>query len=219
MKNLTNFQQKLVDDLINEFERINPKEVETNTKKRFDLNAINEVIGEEGRLIDTMKKHNQTMIKVFENQFKEEVKAFKKEFGKTFDFQIGYQVRNNEGYLTNRNDIAEWLKYNNEHLISPNESGEMRLFIVSKTRTAPSSDRANYCNGMACLELFADFKRERVEYTLETSKKVILFKIVGMQYRAFHSYLYKEKTLNTSTIDELLQNNKDLQRRMVELIK
>ena len=137
MKNLTNFQQKLVDDLINEFERINPKEVETNTKKRFDLNAINEVIGEEGRLIDTMKKHNQTMIKVFENQFKEEIKAFKKEFGKLFDFQIGYQLGNSE---VTRNDVAEWLKYNNEHLISPNESGEMRLFIVSKTRTALSSD-------------------------------------------------------------------------------
>ena len=87
--NLTPLQQGLVNDLIKEFNRINPKP-RAEGSKRFTLETINDCNREEERFKETITKHNLTMMKVFINQFNDELKEFKKEFGKVLDVQIGH---------------------------------------------------------------------------------------------------------------------------------
>jgi hypothetical protein len=75
---LTSLQQGLVNGLISEFTRINPKP--SNGTTRFSFDTINECLKEEDRFKETISKHNITMMKVFVTQFKSDIKEFEKEF-------------------------------------------------------------------------------------------------------------------------------------------
>ena len=211
--NLTTLQQTLVNDLIKEFTKINPKP-KAEGSKRFTLETIDECNREEQRFKDTITKHNLTMMKVFTNQFNEELKEFKKEFGKVLGTQIGHD-RYGKPHAT-LDILSEITK---EKPLANNENYEMNLFIVSKTKSYSGSDsRENYCDNMRYLQLYVDFKRERVVHKLESDKEVVVYKIVGLEYRRTFSYLHRDKTLNTSTLDELIQQSKDVQKIFVELV-
>jgi hypothetical protein len=211
--NLTTLQQTLVNDLIKEFTKINPKP-KAEGSKRFTLETIDECNREEQRFKDTITKHNLTMMKVFTNQFNEELKEFKKEFGKVLGTQIGHD-RYGKPHAT-LDILSEITK---EKPLANNEYYEMELFIVSKTKSYSGSDsRENYCDNMRYLQLYVDFKRERVVHKLESDKEVVVYKIVGLEYRRTFSYLHRDKTLNTSTLDELIQQSKDVQKIFVELV-
>jgi hypothetical protein len=211
--NLTTLQQTLVNDLIKEFTKINPKP-KAEGSKRFTLETIDECNREEQRFKDTITKHNLTMMKVFTNQFNEELKEFKKEFGKVLTTQIGHD-RYGKPHAT-LDILSEMTK---EKPLANNENYEMNLFIVSKTKSYSGSDsRENYCDNMRYLQLYVDFKRERVVHKLESDKEVVVYKIVGLEYRRTFSYLHRDKTLNTSTLDELIQQSKDVQKIFVELV-
>jgi hypothetical protein len=106
-----------------------------------------------------------------------------------------------------------------EKPLANNEIYEMELFIVSKTKQYSGSDsRYDYCNGKNHLQLYVDFKRERVAHKLESGKEVSVYKIVGLEYRRTFSYLHREKTINTSTLDELIQTDKEVQKMFVNLV-
>ena len=209
--NLTAFQQGLVDDLIKEFTKINPKP-KTEGSKRFTLETINDCNREEERFKETITKHNLTMMKVFTTQFNDEIKAFKKEFGKVLDVQIGHF-----GYVRPHGTLDILTNATKEKPLANNEYSEMNLFIVSKTIPYSKGDsRYNYCNNMDYLQIYVDFKRERVIHKLESGKEVIVYKIVGLEYRRYQ-YLHKEKVINTSTLDELVQTDKEVQKNLVSL--
>ena len=212
-QNLTAFQQKLVDDLINEFTKINPKPIANGTK-RFTFDTIAECNKEQERFIETIKKNNLTMMKVFINQFNDEIKAFKKEFGKVLDIQIGYSSYNN-----NHHTFDNFVEQNNEKPLANNNFNEMFIFLVSKTKPYIDSDnRWNYCKGMKYHKIYADFKREYVKHKLESGKEVYAFKIIGFQYST-SEYLYRDRdrVITTSTLDELIQTDKNTQTKIVEL--
>jgi hypothetical protein len=209
--NLTSFQQGLVDDLIKEFERINPKP-KVGGGKRFSFDTINECIQEEDRFKQTITKHNLTMMKVFLNQFEEELKAFKEEYGKVFDVQIGHSM-----YQDMKGTIEKLIKGTQEKPLSNNEYNEIYLFVVSKKIPYESSDsRYDYCNGMKYQQIFIDFKRDRVTHKLESGKEIVVYKIVGLEYRRYQ-YSDKGKVPNTSTLDELIQIDKEIQKSFVAL--
>lgn len=212
LSNLTSVQQGLVTDLIKEFTKINPKK-SVNGSKRFTFDTIDECKKEEERFKETIIKHNLTMMKVFVNQFNDELKEFKKEFGKAFNVEIGHFGYNREhgtlGILTNATK---------EKPLSNNEYNEMNLFIVSKTKPYLGSDsRYNYFDNMDYLKIYVDFKRERLVHKLESGKDIVVYKIVGLEYRALYDYLHRDKTLNTSTLDELIQSSKDVQKKLVDM--
>ena len=209
--NLTPLQQGLVNDLIKEFNRINPKP-RAEGSKRFTLETINDCNREEERFKETITKHNLTMMKVFSTQFNDELKEFKKEFGKVLDVQIGHF-----GYGRPHGTLDLLTNATKEKPLVNNEYCEMNLFIVSKTKRYSDSDsRYNYCNNMDYLQIYVDFKRERVKHILESGKEVIVYKVVGLEYRRYQ-YLHKEKVINTSTLDELIQNDKEVQKSLVAL--
>jgi len=216
MNNLTTLQQGLIDGLIKEFTKINPKP-SANGAKRFSFDTIAECQQEEERFLGTIGRHNDTMIKVFDKQFKDELKAFEKEFGKVFTTQIGYT-----------SNKSEWSDY--KHFIEANKnkksiqdtvsSYEMQLFIVSKTKKyggdiGNSSDK---CNGKEYFKLQVDFKREKVTIKLESGKNVEAYKIVGLIFcnNEYH-YRHNDNVITTSTLDEFIQTNKQLQRVLVEM--
>jgi hypothetical protein len=213
MEKLTPLQEGLVTDLIKEFNRINPKP-KAEGSKRFTLETINDCNREEQRFKDTITKHNLTMIKVFTTQFNDELKEFMNEFGKVLSIQIGHVK-----YGRPHGTLDILTKMTKEKPLANNEIYEMELFIVSKTKQYSGSDsRYDYCNGKNHLQLYVDFKRERVAHKLESGKEVIVYKVVGLEYRRTFSYLHREKTINTSTLDELIQTDKEVQKMFVNLV-
>ena len=91
---LTSLQQGLVNGLISEFTKINPKP--SNGATRFSFETINECLKEEERFKETIAKHNMTMMKVFVTQLKGDIKGFEKEFGKVVNIELGFKYPNSE---------------------------------------------------------------------------------------------------------------------------
>ena len=212
-ENLTPLQEKLVNDLIKEFTKINPKP--TNGAKRFSFDTIAECNKEEERFKDTITKHNMTMMKVFIGQLESELKAFKKEFGKVLNIQLGGDYGRPDyhtiDYLVNRTKEKPLLK---------NDSFEVHLFLVSKTRTMNDTSSTNpkgHCNGMANEQLYVGFKYEQVKQILESGKEVWGYKIVGLEFSNF-SYLHRDKHgVTKNTLDEFIQACKGTQQKIVML--
>lgn len=208
MEKLTTLQRKLIEDLINEFYKINKTEQK---EGRFTLKTIIDCNNEEERFKETMTKHNLAMMNVLTAQFDDDIEAFKKEFGKVLDVQIGhFEYSRPHGTLDILTNATK------EKPLKDNQYYEMNLFIVSKTKPYSGDSRSNYCNNMSYLQIYVDFKRERVIHVLESGKEVIVYKIVGLEYRRYQ-YLHKEKVINTSTLDELIQKDKEVQKKFVEL--
>jgi hypothetical protein len=210
---LTSLQQGLINGLISEFTKINPKP--TNGTKRFSFDTINDCLKEEDRFKETIIKHNATMMKVFINQLKEDIKEFKKEFGKVVDIEMGYfNNTNTERYYT----LESLIEQQTKQPLNDNNGTEIKMFFVSKTRNYGGSDsRYNYF-GKNYHGIYVNFKRERVGTTLESGKNVSACKIVGLTYNT-HDWLNSDKDYakKYATLDEMVQNNKTIQQKIVEL--
>ena len=213
MSNLSALQESLVNGLIKEFSRINPKVTSTNGK-RFSFDSLDNCKREEEKFLETVKKHNLTMIKVFDKQFKDELKSFTKEFGKVFNTQIGYKYPSQTSY---HHSYENFIKINQLKPQNCYDSDECYLFIVSKTKNYNGGDsRYDFCGGKDYTKLQVDFKRERVTMTLESGKEVSAYKVVGLEF-CEREYLYRKEGLTTSTFDEFIQTSKTLQRKMVDM--
>jgi len=213
-KHLTPFQQKLVDDLTNEFTKLNVKPT-VNNVNRFTFATISECNREEEHFKNTIIEHNRIMFDLFIKQFNDDIKAFKKEFGKVIDIQIGHTHFGSGTAISNGEKL--FTEVNNKQPLYDNRSYEMRLFLVSKTKPYWGEGRYNYCNGKMYLMLYVDFKRERVSHKLESGKVVDGYKVIGLQYST-SDYLRKSNdSAAASTLNELIQTTKLIQTKIVEL--
>jgi hypothetical protein len=211
---LTSLQQGLVNSLISEFTRINPKP--SNGTTRFSFDTINECLKEEDRFKETIAKHNLTMMKVFVTQFKSDIKEFEKEFGKIVNVELGFKYPNCD---KDHHTLDKMMEQTKEKPLDNNYSYETELFFVSKTKNYISSDsRYDYFNNKLYHKIFVDFKREIVKVTLESGKVVQAYKIVGLTYNT-NEWLHrdKESCKRFMTLDELIQSHKPTQQRLVEL--
>jgi len=217
MTNLTSLQESLIDGLKKEFSRINPQVTNNSGGKRFTFDTLDECKNEEAKFLETITKHNLTMIKVFDKQFTEELKNFKKEFGKVFNVQLGYtHTPRNGGNTEEHHTYENFIKEGKRKPLQGNGHNEMYFFIVSKTKTFDGESRYDYCKGYGHTKLYVDFKRERVTMVLQSGKEVTTYKIVGLEF-AKEDYLNRDRGLITSTLDEYIQTSKPLQGRLVEL--
>jgi hypothetical protein len=213
---LTKVQQGLVNGLISEFTKINPKP--TNGVKRFGLETINDCVAEEQRFKQTIAKHNRTMMKVFSDQLKADIKEFKKEFGKVIDIELGHSY---SGGSERQHTLEKLIEQCEKQPISDNRSTEIKLFFVSKVKKYQSSDsRYDYFDNKQYQGIFVTFKRERVDVKLESGKGVIAFKIVGLVYKNY-DWLNDDRDFckKFSTLDEMVQNYKPLQQQIVGLVQ
>jgi len=212
---LTSLQQGLVNSLISEFTRINPKP--SNGTTRFSFDTINECLKEEDRFKETIAKHNLTMMKVFVTQFKSDIKEFEKEFGKVVNVELGFRYPNsNEDHHT----LDKMVERNKEKPLEDNYSNETELFFVSKTKKYSRGDsRYDYFNNKEYHKVYVDFKRELVKVILESGKEVRAFKIVGLTYNT-NEWLHRNSEIckKFMTLDELVQSDKWTQQRLVDLV-
>jgi hypothetical protein len=215
MENLTSLQQGLINGLIKEFTKINPKP--SNGVTRFSFDTINECLKEEERFKETIAKHNLTMMKLFVGQIKNDIKEFSKEFGKAVNIELGYRYPNRETY---HQTLDKMVERNKEKPLENNHSYETELFFVSKNKKYTDTDsRYNYFNDKKYHKVYVDFKREIVNVILESGKEVRAFKIVGLTYNT-NEWLHrdKESCKRFMTLDELIQSHKPTQQRLVELV-
>jgi len=211
---LTSLQQGLVNGLISEFTRINPKP--TNGTSRFSFETINECLKEEDRFKETIAKHNMTMMKVFVTQLKSDIKAFEKEFGKVVNIELGYRYPNSE---QDHNTLESMVERTKSQPLENNYSYETQLFFVSKTKKYSSGDsRFDYFNNKQYHKIYVDFKRELVKVILESGKEVRAFKIIGLEYNT-NEWLHRDKETckKFMTLDELVQSHKPTQQKLVEM--
>lgn len=206
-ENLTNLQQDLINGLINEFTKINPKP--TNGKARFGFDTINECLKEEERFKQTITKHNMTMMKVFVEQLKNDVNEFEQEFGKVLKIELGYFNH------CQHNTLEMMVEQTTKNPLGDNKFNEVRLFFVSKTKERKGD--YNYF-GYCYHGIYVDFKREKATIKLTSGKEVGAFKIVGLEYNK-NEWLHRDKDGNVSfsTLDEFVQTNKLLQQKIIEL--
>jgi len=216
MSNLSDFQKKLINELTNEFDKLNPKQKVDNGVKRFSVGTINNCINEEEKFKQTMVKHNLTMLKVFVGQLKDDIKSFQKEFGKVFDFQVGLPKGNGVAVKKTIEELETATK--NAPLYISNYN-EVQLFIISKKKYLEKSSTSTFdpCNGKLYTDCFVALKSVREKIVLESGKEVGFEKIVGLNYALYnHNYSSSNKQL-FATLDGLIQGEKGMQQRMVNL--
>ena len=214
MENLTSLQKSLVNGLINEFTKINPKP--TDGKARFSFETINDCLKEEERFFQTITKHNLTMVKVFIAQLKSDIKDFTKEFGKILNVEMGFKYPNQNEY---HHTLDKMVERNKEKPLANNYSDETELFFVSKNKKfSNDNSRFDYFGGKEYHKVYVDFKREIVRVTLESGKVVQAHKIIGLTYNT-QEWLHRdrESCKTFMTLDELIQSHKYTQQRIVEL--
>ena len=215
MENLTSLQQSLINGLIKEFTKINPKP--TNGTTRFGVDTINDCLKEEERFKETIAKHNLTMMKVFVTQLNSDIKEFSKEFGKVLNVELGYRYPNND---QDQHTLDKMVEKTKEKPLENNYSFETELFFVSKTKSFGGCDKHyDYFGGKKYHKVFVDFKREIVKVILESGKEVRAFKIVGLTYNT-NEWLHRdrESCKKFMTLDELVQSHKHTQQKIVELV-
>lgn len=210
MENLTSIQRELVNNLIEQFNTINPQPILG--KKRFTIQTINQCNDEEKLFQKTISAHNLTMVKVLCAKIQEEIKSFKKEFGKVIDTQIGHNVYN-RAYDTIEL-MSEAVK--NDPLVV-NKSDEAIIFLVSKKKPYKYDRSSNYCNNMQYCRIFVSFRTTKAKQQLESGKEVIADKIIGLSYSRFE-WIHRVKFYNAATLDELIQNDSEVQKALVSLV-
>ena len=214
MANLTSLQQGLINGLIKEFTKINPKP--SNGVTRFGFDTINECLKEEERFKETIAKHNMTMMKVFVGQLKGDVKDFTKEFGKVVNVEMGFKYPNSD---QDHHTLEKMVEKTKESPLLNNYSWETQLFFVSKTKRYSRGDsRFDYFGNKEYHKVSVDFKREIVQVRLESGKVVQAYKIIGLEYRT-NEWLHRdsENCKIFTTLDELIQSHKPTQQKIVEL--
>jgi hypothetical protein len=204
MEDLTKVQQGLVNDLITEFKKINPKP--KSGTSRFGLETITECQREEERFIETIKKHNTTMAKLFKTQLKDDIKEFREEFGEFINVEVGFHY-NNGGELRNGYDSLN---------CGNGSADEIHLFLVSKIKTFRGDSSRDYFKGKHYHKIYVSFKKEFVSTTLKSGKVVKLNKIIGLNYNT-NDWLHKVKGDSYGTLDSMVQGNERLQQTIVSL--
>jgi hypothetical protein len=214
MKNLTKLQEKLIQDLKNEFSKINPQQ-ENTSLKRFSFESISNCINEEQQFHDTIKAHNEKMIIELKKVFEKELKDFKKEFKNSFDIQVGSY--NKYGNFGTKNTFEEMIFDNKSRINYHNlKASETEIYFVSKTRE--QKEQYHPCKNMLYTMVYADFRRKKVSIILESGKEVSSYQIEGLSYRK-NNWLHREKGISHASLDRYLQMEKSFQNDIVELLK
>lgn len=203
MKNLTPHQQQLVDEMIAEFTRINPKP-SADGKKRFSVASIDECNQEKNRFLQTMAAHNRAFLENAMPRMQEQFREFEKEFSEVVSIHVG-----------NRYGSYTFDCMNDSLLEKLNES----LSSYTEIRIVPKGNPKVYDEDGKVAKLYAGIKSSRVSTTLISGEKVYSSKYEsiwwGPYYYPSHSPDGWEKT--RESLDELLQSDEKLQQAIVKI--
>ena len=214
MSNLTKFQEQLISDIQKEFTKLNTKEEANSKGKKFTLATIENCINEEEKFIEIVQKHNEKMIATFSKMMLKEIKDFNKEFGKVIELKYEFTKYEN----SKQGLFSYMVETNNKSPKDEYKSYETILYFVSRVKFNRAHKDWNYFNNADYRTYYLDFKREVVSITLESGKKVHLYKIIGAQYLT-KDWLNRENGKKYDSLDEMLQRDDEVQRAMVQLVQ
>jgi len=201
MKILTPHQQQLVDEMIAEFTRINPKP-SADGKKRFSVASIDECNQEKNRFLKTMATHNRAFLENAMLTILVQFLEFEKEFSEVVSIHVG----NRYGGYTFDSMNDSLLEKLNE---SSSSYTEIRIVPKGKPKDCDEDGKV--------AKLYAGIKSSQVSATLLSGEKVYSSKYESIWWGP---YCYPsndgwEKT--RESLDEFLQSNERLQQAIVRI--
>jgi len=209
---LSDFQQELVNGLVNELTKINPKP--TNGASRFTLQTIKDCLQEKNRFKESITKHNLAMVEALVSQFKIQIQEFEEEFGEVVTVELGYKSPHNQN--TRHNTLETMVEVTQKKPLVNNDFYETRLFFVSKTKAYKSETLFDYFKGNDYYTLYVDFKREVVRKTFEGGEVVSVYKIVGLEFYTMDYLGRKNKGYESfMSLDGLVQCHQPTQQKLI----
>ena len=217
---LTQSQQKIIDEIANEFATIN-KSPKATDDKRFTLASVRKCEEEKERFTHDVNLHNSIMLGLMRDKVLSDIKEFTEEFGSVIDVRLYREyadpnMSNCEMLLKLKDD---WM--NKEHPTSITKSKQIRAYFVSKTKNQKAEghqsdfEKLNIGDSMH-FSIFITPKADIVYRTLEDGSRWGSSKIIGTQYSRY-DWLHDIHHPTYSSLDEMLQNCKEFQQQIVKI--
>jgi hypothetical protein len=217
---LTQPQQKIIDEIANEFATIN-KRPKVTDDKRFTLASVRKCEDEKETFTKSVAIHNKAMLDFFCQKVLSDIKEFTQEFGSVIDVKLCRDYADihldNVGMLSQLTD--DWMNPNG--FSSCKKSVQIRAYFVSKTKTQRVNEaqcdfqRLNIGNSMH-FSIFITPKADMVYRTLEDGSRCAVLKINGIQYSRY-DWLHDIHHSTYFSLDEMLQNSKEFQQQIVKI--
>jgi len=196
MKNLTPHQQQLVDEMIAEFSRINPKP-SVDGKKRFSIASIDECNQEKNRFLQTMAAHNRAFLENAMPRMQEQFQEFEREFSEVVSIHLG----NERGHYT-FDGIRELTS------------------SYAEIRVVPKCKSQNYQEDGKTATFYAGIKSSRESTTLISGEKVYSSKYESIWWGPnWHPSSDGSEGWGKTreSLEEFLQSNERLQQAIVKI--
>jgi len=201
MKNLTPHQQQLVDEMIAEFSRINPKP-SVDGKKRFSIASIDECNQEKNRFLQTMAAHNRAFLENAMPMMIEQFQEFEKEFSEVVSIHIG----TTRGYYTFDNL--------NDSLLN-NLNGSSLAYVQIKI--VPKGKPKDYEEDGKIAKFCAGIKSSRESTTILSGEKVYSAKYESIWWGPNWNPSNDGWEKTRESLDEFLQSSERLQQSIVKI--
>ena len=217
---LTQHQQKIIDEITNEFATINKRPKATDDK-RFTLASVRKCEDEKEEFIRNMNLHNSAMLSLFREKVLSDINEFTQEFGSVIDVKLCRDYADihldNLGMLSQLKD--DWM--NKEHPTSITKSKQIRAYFVSKTKNQREECyQSNFeklnIGWSKHFSIFITPKADMVYRTLEDGSRWGSSRIIGTQYSRY-DWLHDIHHPTYSSLDEMLQNCKEFQQQIVKI--
>ena len=201
MNNLTPHHQQLVDEMVAEFSRINPKP-SVDGKKRFSIASIDECNQEKNRFLQTMAAHNRAFLENAMPRMQEQFQEFAREFGEVVSIHVG-TMRCNYTFDSLNDSLLN------------NLNGSLSTYVEIKI--VPKGKPKDYGEDGKTAKFCAGIKSLQVSTTLLSGEKVYSAKYESIWWgpNSYPSNDGWEKT--RESLDELLQSSERLQQSIVKI--
>ena len=220
---LTKTQQELVDGIIGEFNNINAKDASKKTDGRFTLASVHKCEHDKERFTHDVNLHNSIMFGLMRDKVLSDINEFTEEFGSVIDVKLYREyadpnMSNCEMLVKLKDD---WMDKEHRHSSSTTKAKQIKAYFVSKTKTQKVDYRQSRFEeiNIGSAMFFTAFitpKADWASIVLEDGTKYRMLKINSTQY-SLHDWLHDEHYPSYSSLDEMLQNSKDFQHKIVRI--
>ena len=220
---LTKTQQELVDGIIGEFNNINAKDASKKTDGRFTLASVRKCEHDKERFTHDVNLHNSIMFGLMRDKVLSDINEFTEEFGSVIDVKLCRQYADPD--MSNHQMLLElkdnWMDKEHRHSSSTTKAKQIKAYFVSKTKTQKVDghqsrfEKMNVGSAMF-FTVFITPKADWASIALEDGSYYRMLKISGTQY-SLYDWLCDEHYPSYSSLDEMLQNSKDFQHKIVRI--
>ncbi len=163
------------------------------------------------------------MLSLFREKVLSDINEFTQEFGSVIDVKLCREYA--DPNMSNHQMLLElkdnWMDKEHRHSSSTTKAKQIRAYFISKTKTQKvdhNQSRFEKINvGSAIFfTAFITPKADWASIVLEDGTKYRMLKINGTQY-SLHDWLCDEHYPSYSSLDEMLQNSKDFQHKIVRI--